>query len=346
MACTKETYTAVNTWTASQLANLFRDAFIDAGLMADWYDSFLSGSVENRILEVTYDGTKTYGKTYYWFMFTTSGVFLHVATGWNASTDVPTGTQYLDFFATTTNSTSNHWTMLSASSSSTIELVRYTSGNDLNQSWFVLKNSGTRRCFTVVNGAKDTQPYLDMDKGFFCGFCHTRPSCLLFSGALTFTRGPGLRRDLIIGSSLKGSSTNSDYSSSSASIPTLVYGAPGNASSNNNSNIITSFSADGNYTQQQGARAGAIILPVAFSDTNPAFTSNSNPVFHSMPFMPYITDSLPSDFGLTFHYATNTFSPGDTFVVSAGVEEWEVLDFAANSSAVTGASPLFLARMI
>jgi hypothetical protein len=65
-----------------------------------------------------------------------------------------------------------------------------------------------------------------------------------------------------------------------------------------------------------------------------------------MPFMPYITDPLPADFGLTFHYATNTFSPGDTFVVSAGTEEWEVLDFAANASAVTGASPLFLARMV
>ena len=103
MACTKQTYTATATWTASDLAQLFEDAFIDAGLMTAWYDSFLSSSVENRVLEVVYDGTKTYGKTYYWFMFTTTGVYLHVATGWDAPNNVPSGTQYLDYFSTTTS---------------------------------------------------------------------------------------------------------------------------------------------------------------------------------------------------------------------------------------------------
>ena len=84
MACTKETYTAAATWTPAQLAQLFEDAFIDAGLMTAWYDSFADSGIENRVLEITYDGTKTFGKTYYWFMFSTSGVYLHVATGWSA----------------------------------------------------------------------------------------------------------------------------------------------------------------------------------------------------------------------------------------------------------------------
>ena len=42
MAVATEDYTATATWTAVQLADLFKDAFIDAGLMADWYDSFLN----------------------------------------------------------------------------------------------------------------------------------------------------------------------------------------------------------------------------------------------------------------------------------------------------------------
>lgn len=350
MACTKETYTAVSTWTASQLANLFRDAFIDAGLMADWYDSFLSGGVENRILEVTYDGTKTYGKTYYWWMFSTSGVFLHVATGWNASTDVPTGTQYLDFFSTATNTAGNHWNAVSLSTANTVELVRYTSGVDANQSWFVVKSSTTRFTFTIVNGAKTVQSWMDLSKGFFAGVAYTRPTVIAtaatnrFSGIMRFMRGPSLRRDLTLGTSLNGATSNANYSSGPALIPLISYGAPGNVSNDfsNNAQVMFSISGSGTFD----ANPGAIILPCNFSNTNPAFTTNSNPVFHSMPFIPYITDSLPSDFGITFHYATNSFSPGDTFVVSAGVEEWEVLDFAANSSAVTGASPLFLARMI
>lgn len=135
MAVTKQTYTATPTWTAAQLATIYRSAFIDAGLMTDWHDSFLSGSVENRVLRVQYDASKTYGTTFYWFMFTTSGAFLHVATGWNTATDQPTGTQFLDFFATTTNATTNHWQFSGALSSTTAaDLIRYSSGN---QHWFV-----------------------------------------------------------------------------------------------------------------------------------------------------------------------------------------------------------------
>jgi hypothetical protein len=346
MACTKETYTAVSTWTASQLADLFRDAFIDAGLMTNWYDSFTNSGIENRILEVTYDGTKTYGKTYYWWMFTTGGVFLHVSTGWNASTDQPTGTQYLDYFSTATNLISNHWGAVSPSTTNTVQLVRYTSGVDVNQSWFVVKSSTTRLVFTIIDGAMTVQPWMDLSKGFFAGFAYTRPTVVAsstnrYSGMMRFGRGPSVRRDLTFGTALNGSTISSNYSSSAAATLLISYGALGNSSNDFTNNVqamLTTLNIDSN--------PGAIILPCNFSGTNPEFTTNSNPVFHSMPFMPYITESLPADFGLTFHYATNSFSPGDTFVVSAGVEEWEVLDFAANSSAVTGASPLFLARMV
>ena len=329
MACTKETYTATATWTASQLANLFRDAFIDAGLMTAWFDSFANGGIENRILEVTYDGTKAYGKTYYWFMFATTGVWLHVATGWNAATDQPTGTQYLDFFATTTNATSNHWQMFAAATSNTVELVRYTSGVDADQSWFVIKRSGdVNRTFTIINDALTVQSWLDLSKGFFNGLVHVAPFVSGFVGSLELDRGPALRREIAVGTSLIGETTISSYTSGTASRNLLTYAAVGRVNSSSS-----------NYLP------GPIYLPTASATANPAYTADSNPVFHSLPFHPYIAESLPSDFGMSFHFASNAFDPGDTLVVTAGTEEWEVLAETAGTAG-TVATPMFLARMV
>lgn len=330
MACTKQTYTAVATWTASDLADLFEDAFIDAGLMTAWYDSFLSITTENRVLEVVYDGAKTYGKTYYWFMFTTNGVYLHVATGWDEPNNVPSGTQYLDYFSTATNTTGNHLALLSASTEITVELVRYTSGVDTDQSWFVIKSSTSRVVFTIVNDAMTMQTWIDLNKGFYNGFAYNQFTTSGQMGLVRWFTGPTLRRDILMGCGLTGSTNNVDYYNTAREylIGYRAVGHLSNSSANYNVNLPY------------------ISLPVGFSATNPAYTSDSSPVFHSLTWNPYITESLPADFGITFHYATNTFSQGDTFVVSAGTEEWEVLDFAANPSAVTGASPLFLARMV
>jgi hypothetical protein len=356
MACTKQTYTAAATWTASQLADLFEDAFIDAGLMTAWYDSFLSGSIENRILEVAYDGSKAYGKTYYWFMFATTGVWLHVATGWNNTGNVPTGTQYLDYFATTTNATTNHSQIFVGSTANTVSVVRYTSGDDAGQSWFVVKDGVQRRCFTIVNDGLTLQPWMDLAKGFFAGFSWTRPDVGGTSGrrygTLTFVRGPSLRRDLTLGSVLNASTTAANYAgtltgnTSISTVAILSYGAVGNLANNFADNCDGFSVASGLAPSSFGVRPGAIILPNNFTGTNPAFTTNSNPIYHSMPFMPYVAENLPLDFGITFQYASNTFSQGDRLIVAAGVEEWEVLDFAQNASAVVGASPIFVARMV
>ena len=330
MACTKQTYTATATWTASDLAQLFEDAFIDAGLMTAWYDSFLSSNIESRVLEVVYDGTKTYGKTYYWFMFSTGGVHVHVATGWDAPNNAPSGTQYLDYFSTTTSSTFNHWQMIYTSNTNTVELVRYTSGVDTDQSWFVVKSGASRQVFTIVNDAMTIQPWIDLNKGFYNGFAYEGSFTYYTQGLMTWFTGPTLRRDIVMGCGLVGETSYNDYNAN-AREPLIGYRAVGHLSGFN-----TNYSYDHPY----------ILLPVGFSATNPAYTSDSSPIFHSLMWNPYITESLPADLGITFHYATNSFSQGDTFVVSAGTEEWEVLDYSANSSAVTGASPLFLARMV
>jgi hypothetical protein len=329
MACTKETYTATATWTASQLAQLFQDAFIDAGLMTAWFDSFLNGGIENRILEVTYDGTKAYGKTYYWFMFATTGVWLHVATGWNAATDQPTGTQYLDFFATTANSTANHWQMFAAATSNTVELVRYTSGVDADQSWFTIKRSGdVNRTFTILKGVT-VQSWLDLSKGFFNGFVHVAPSISGNSGFIEFDRGPSLRREIAVGTYLIGETQSGDYVNIT-NRNLLSYGVVGRANSDGISNY---------------GSTGFIPLPTASATANPAYTADSNPVFHSLLFHPYVAESLPSDFGLSFNFASNAFDSGDSLVVTAGTEVWEVLAETAGTAG-TVATPMFLARMV
>lgn len=348
MAVTKATYTATATWTASQLADLFQSAFVASGLMTAWHDSFTSSGVENRVLAVAYDGGATYGTTYYWFQFTTSGAYLHVATGWNTGSDIPSGTQYLDYYSTTTNATTNHWQLFSGASSSTVTLTRYTSGTDADQSWYVINNGSVRRTFTITPATMTLQSWLDLDKGFYNGFSHVRghTGSSRHYGLVQFLRGPSLRRELMAGTGLVGATTNTSYSDLQAATVLMGYGVPGNSSNNVTSNYEVPFATTtlGGSPGVTEKHTGTIVLPVGFAATNPAYATNSNPVFHSLPHNPYVVDPLPADFGLTFHYATNSFSVGDTMVVTASVEEWEVLEFSANATSVTGASPLFLAR--
>ncbi len=141
MTVVPQTYTATATWTATQLADIFKQAFIDAGLMTDWFDSFLN-TVENRVLRVINDGAKTYGTVYYWFMFTTGGVFVATTNTWNASTHVPTGTQYIDYYSTTTSATSAAASATAAASSATLA-ASYTPAITAGVSGYFLTNNGT-----------------------------------------------------------------------------------------------------------------------------------------------------------------------------------------------------------
>lgn len=332
MAVAKQVYTATGTWTASQLANVFRDAFIDAGLMTAWHDSFLSGSIENRVLEVQYDAAKAYGKTYYWFQFATNGVYLQMATGWNTGSDVPTGTQWLDYLSTDGSSTSAHVSLRSGITSAvTLTLTRYTSSVAPGDSWFVIQTGAVHRAFTIAPDSVTMPSWMDLDKGMFQGFTYATGEFGSQAAFIFFRPGPGIRREIVRGCGLRGNTNLSHYSILFTSLINLAYGAVGHRNA-----------------QQQNYDYGfpAILLPVGFAVTNPAYSTDSSPVFHSIVVNPYTVEKMSAEFGLSFHYATNTFSPGDTFVVTAGVEEWEILAFAAATSSVTDPSPVLLARTI
>jgi hypothetical protein len=339
MTVTKQVYTATATTTASAIAAQLRLAFIDAGLMTEWFDSFLSGTVENRVLEVTYDAGATYGKTYYWFMISAAGVVAYnVCTGWNAGTDVPTGTQYLDFFATTTNAVTNHRALITVSFTANVVITRYTSGTDTNVSWFVFSQGTLRSCFGIVKGGAALQSWCNLNRGFISLLYE--PSCTTFAnaGAVAFRRYCSLRRELGRGIALNGSTSIADYVSSSPRTQGSEYGYMGLGNASN------SFS---NNAAQLGLQEKAgIILPIGFTATNGAYTTNSSPVFHSLSYSQWLTGHMSSDFGVNMLYTANTVDLFDKLIVAAGVEEWEILDYANSATLNTSPTPLFLARVV
>ena len=330
MTVTKQTYTAAPTWTAAQLATIFQNAFVDAGLMTAWYDSFVNSGIEHRILEIIYDGTKTYGKTYYWFTFT-STIGISVASGWNATTHVPTGTQYVDYYATATNTQANHLTFRSGLTTGTaVELVRYT---DSGYSWFALRNGAAPSQFFIAPASTGLPPWIDLNKVFFHHFIIPTISVASPTGSgravVEFTSAYFLRRSLGSGF-LRGLTTVSNYI---RTLTTLGYVSFGNGN-NNTDNYI-------GYAEFNRM----VLVPYGFNNTNPAYTTNYTPVINGYSYSNYTTSNMPADFGIFFNYGPTAFAFGDRIVVSAGVEEWEVYGFANNTS-FDIPSALIVARVV
>jgi hypothetical protein len=333
MTVTKETYTAAATWTAAQLATLFEDAFIDAGLMTAWFDSFLSGTVENRVLEITYNGAKAYGKAYYWFTFTTTAIGVSVATGWNAATDVPTGTQYLDFYATTTNTQANH-TVIAASlaTGTAAEVVRYTASG---YSWFAFRNGATPTPFFIAPAATGVATWIDMDKVVFHHLILPTIVTTTPTGtsraSVEFKSVYQLRRSYHSQGVLRGSTTISSFQ---AAFTTLGYVAFGNTAASSNTNY-SSLAVEAKF----------VAVPYGFNNTNTAYTTNYFPIVNGYSYSNYVTSNMPADFGIFFNYGVTAFAFGDRIVVTAGVEEWEVYGFANNTD-TDNASALIVARVV
>lgn len=339
MAVTKQTYTATATWTASQAADIFRSAFIDAGLMTEWHDSFLSGTVENRILRIVYDNTKTYGTTFYWFMFTTSGVFLNLATGWNTTTKVPTGTQFIDYINTTTNSPNSALQFASLSSTTNLSLIRYTSQDSPGVTWFNIRQGTNFVPFMIFPSSSQIVPWIDLNRTFFHHFITLILSTQFGNGAtISFKSRLGLRRSFLLGASMPGDTTSQTSCTLTSSCYTIV--GRSTTPNNNDDDIGLSFSIP-------NILGFSFILPIGTTAANPAYATNSNPIFNGMPISLYVNNMMiPPDFAIIPHYQNNTMAPLDKFVVSAGVEEWEIIAVVNNSTAVTGASVAFAARIV
>lgn len=326
MAVTKQVYSLSPTWTASGLASLFRSAFIDAGLMTEWYDDFLSGSVENRILEVVNDGTKTYGTVYYWFMFTTTEVRVHTALGWNTTTNVPTGTLYQDYFSTTTNSTANHDILLSSLVTTTsLTLTRYTSAINTSCTWFYLRQSSSSLVFLIPFGAYTATSFVNQNITAFNGLTICLNVGIYLGASIRFRHTAGHTRRTYLGATSLRGSTYSGYYDQYADLNN--YSVIGNSTGNAEANFSSTVSN--------------IRLPTALTNTHSGLASDYTPVFTSIQYSPY-APVLPADFALCAYYTSTAVAGQDTFIVSAGVEEYEVLVTAIGGSG----GVFFLARTV
>lgn len=337
MAVTKSIHALVAPWNASQLADAFSDAFIAAGLMTAWHDSFASGGFEHRILEINYDNTKTYGKCYYHFMFTGVSVHLKVYTGWNLTDNIPKGPATAgesgkDWAAGTTaadavNRTNEGLSLLVLSNSINCSLTRYTAGG---RSFFVLRSATTWITFTIDPAGTTLRTwYQDALVGaMHAGFWTVRTE----SRFIDFLHHARTKRTLFGGVGY---------------VPGLISASAGYRMAAWEFQLIETSSGPGSYYGNFNNQG--ISLPHWDGpDMNNGVLSSFYPVFNGLrPGVIYAAD-LPNDFGVggLRGPASNTITIQDTMVVTAGVEEYEVLAFS-NSGGTTGAvAPLFLARTV
>jgi hypothetical protein len=89
-----------------------------------------------------------------------------------------------------------------------------------------------------------------------------------------------------------------------------------------------------------------IILPNAFTNTNPAFASDVTPVFTGLNYWAYLNEAMPSDFGIASYYLANTLAIRDKLIVTAATEEWEMINIINNSGTSGQASGMFVARVV
>lgn len=354
MAVIKQTYTMNAGFTSTDVATALRSALIDAGLMTEWYDSFvISGNTICRVLAIVHDATKTYGTSFYYFVITDSWIGVALATnGWKTSgtapINIPTGTQYLDWHTLpaniSTGASGGATSIFSYSSTSNLALIRFTSSNDTKQSWFVFNQSSTlsrSRPFSFLHKDTSLHPWLDLSKGCISGFTQVKASVSDRVGIVNFRIEENLRRCLGIGQALRGvTSTNGSSQYHAVTLNLYAYFGAG-AQSNNFTNNLP-LSAIDNYS----GRGGAIPLPVGKNSANPEYVIDYVPICTNIPWAYYTPTRLADDFGVYMHYAANDVALGDRFVVQFAINEWEVLDFGNNANVGDGASASFVARII
>jgi hypothetical protein len=334
MAVVKQAYAnAVAPWDIATLCNDVRDAFIGAGLMTAWFDSFTSGGYEHRILQITYDAAKTYGKTYYWFTFNGAGIWVRTNPGWNATTHLPAGAggtagvNHLDWYSSgtvpVTTDISYSVALIALSTSISFSVTRYTSAG---RSFFTLRTGTSFLTFTIDPSSTTFRPFYDLNLGYHSGFYTV--SC---NGNRQFDIQSihRHRRELFLGSAVGASSAQA-----SATLAVNRYCLP----------FVNTYTAGNGSTFP----SDGFVLP-CWTTQNPSITSTFNPIFNNLRISSIHLSDLPSDFGITTCRVSNTMAIQDNATVTAGVEEYEILQFLNVGVFNSGgfyANPIFIARTV
>jgi len=344
MAITPSTYSITGEdlpYTAAGLADLVRDAFIAAGWMTAWHDSFLSGSVENRILKVTHKAGVACGITYYWFQFTGANMFYALATGWNVSTHVPTGSTWLDFISTTTNATTNHMRFASLNAAQSITIKAYK--DETTGLCVLLVVNGSTRFNIVLDNAEPNSSFIDLSKKHYAGlyWFRTRISGNVgYAGVQSYPfrlrktlRGEGLRANTdpsVFGVSNTASEPWEPYSQGLLS--GYVYGAPGNNTNDSN-----------NFNFGTGA---VIPLDINFPENNTLYSTTDSPPFVSARLLGLMGTAPSAEFAIIASYTQNSLTVGSRMVISIGVEEYEVITVTNSANLGTAPTMIIAARVV
>lgn len=354
-------------------------------IASDWYDSFSSTggsgvssdggftdpspgfSYPVRILRLTYDNAKTYGNTHIALSASTnnnhSNLAIRLTSGdWDLATNTPNGNgngldwsgthklvprwygdtasgSYVPFFPphnySAINAGINGYTSIShgafkASLTSTGTVVADVYRSSLNSDFSVIRvsgagfNGGTPMMWTFIAPGMSVPGWIDLDKVNMNPMFH-----ITESGDGTSLNATLAMRSV---SRLRRSALHSGADTTSSE--TVLQSSP-----------ITEFS----YTAcSKGVEAmGAIPIPSFYSSatTNPAFTSNVAPIITGLPLSMLTTDPWPADFGFWAPFGTTTYDNGDTLAITAGSNEWEVID-GVTLPTDSSASLLLLARVV
>lgn len=350
MAVTTGTYTVSTSggaYTPAAFAAQVRLALIDCGHMTEWHASFLSGTVENRVLKLDFDNTKTYGSTFIWFMFSGADMFYHICRGWNTSSNIPqgvggAGSQYVDFLSTTTNATTNHMRFAAQNASTNVNIKRYTSQNRANFSVLLIKN-GSVEYQIIIDRTAPSANYVDLNKECWDG-------CLLWARTRTgsgvavvnFQMYPAKLRGSNRGRWLRGVTVATQYGANptaaapwevatgdAQALQGLAYGWTGNTVN------------DGGNATFSGIAIGVMLMQQGFTNVNPAFTSDYNVSFYDIPISLYTGAKLPSDFAI--YYALNNITLETFTTITVGSDNGEVIAYANGSVINERGSAVFFA---
>jgi hypothetical protein len=105
----------------------------------------------------------------------------------------------------------------------------------------------------------------------------------------------------------------------------ITYGAIGNSSNN---------------AENYGFSTQVFTLPIAFTNTNPAYSADERPVLENYLLNLSSGATLPEDFAIIAIYNNNTVALGSTLQITPGVEEYIVIAVAnASTSVPLGEAP-------
>jgi hypothetical protein len=351
MVVSKQAYTVSAPWLNFNLADQFKLAFIDAGLMDDWFDEFETGSgstsgerVQHRIIRIIYDASKKYGTVFHWFAFEPNGsigyAYVHQ---WDEIFNQPLGVLHKERLRQTyaripfnsIGTQGTHRDFATQVLSTTTTLTRYTSGVRGQFSVFLLKGGNNFQCFFLMPPGTNFQPYIDLD----VNSCGGLVAPLLDTSSTTTTgQKAGIisfchyfhYRNNIFNYGFVGVSADGfeDWRIAYAFERGVSYALAGSGTQfgGNTTRSGTLSEQEGKITNTSTSAAGfAIALPCELAVTNADRTADTTPVFSDIPYSIYLAERLPIDFGIVGHFTNNTMEVQDIFQVTPGVEEWEIL---------------------